>query len=128
MKVNDVELFEKLKSQVQHLFNEMSSLSKKSPDGPINKFKLKFINEKLRESNSFLVGPHKPFADFEGFDDSNLPTNSDVVLILSQYIDCLEGFRSANTTRDGLIHWKWNTDGSTSIRTDPPTRFKKGEE
>ena len=127
MKAKDVELFEKVQSQVQQMFNEISTLSKKSPDGPINKFKLKFINEKLRESNSFLTGAHKPFADFENFDDANLPTNSDVVLVLSQYLDCLEGFRSANIFQDKMYNWFWVTDGSTLIRTDPPSRFKKGD-
>jgi hypothetical protein len=125
MKVKDVELFEKVQSQVQQLLNEISTLSKKSPDGPINKFKLKFINEKLRESNSFLAGTHKPFADFESFDDANMPTNSDVVLILSQYLDCLEGFRSANTIYDeGKFEWVWKTDGSGRIKSRPPSRFK----
>lgn len=126
MKVKDVELFQKVQSQVQQLFNEISTLSKKNPDGPINEFKLKYINEKLRESNTFLVGTHKPFADFESFDDANLPTNSDVVLILSQYLDCLEGFRSANTSYDeGKFAWVWKTDGSDRIISQPPSRFRK---
>jgi hypothetical protein len=47
------------------------------------------------------------------------------VLILSQYLDCLEGFRSANIIRDSMHDWYWNTDGSTSIKTTPPSRFKR---
>jgi hypothetical protein len=96
----------------------------RTPDGPINKFKLKFINEKLKEANTLLQGFHKPFSDFEAFDEADLPTNSDVVLILSQYLDCLEGFRSANIMEES-IYWYWKTDGSAKIKTHPPSRFKR---
>ena len=116
MKVKDVELFEKVQSQIDELCKEVGVLSKKHSDGPINKFKLKFINEKLKEANTLLQGFHKPFFDFEVFDDAELPTNSDVVLILSQYLDCLEGFRSANITAESIF-WYWKTDGSAKIET-----------
>jgi len=89
MKPKDVDLFEKVESQIRKLHNEMSVLSKKNPDSPINKFKLKFINEKLKEANTLLPERHKPFVDFATFDEDQLPTNSDVVLVLSQYLDCL---------------------------------------
>ncbi len=128
MKVKDVELFEKVQSQSDEMCKEMSILSRKHPDGPINKFKLKFINEKLKEANTLLQGFHKPFSDFEAFDEADLPTNSDVVLILSQYLDCLEGFRSANIMEEG-INWYWKTDGSAKIKTVSPSRFeRRGED
>ena len=82
MKAKDVDFFEKVRAQLQQLNNEISALSKSKPDNPINKFKLTFINEKLLESNTILTGEFKPFKDFMLFNVDELPTNSDVVLIL----------------------------------------------
>src|SRR5688572_22225097 len=96
MKAKEVDFFEKVRAQLQELHNEISVLSKSKPDNPINKFKLTFINDKLGEANCILKGEFKPFKDFTLFDVDELPTNSDVILILSQYLDCLEAFRSAH--------------------------------
>ena len=96
MKAKDVNFFEKVKAQLQQLHNEVSALSKSKPDNPINKFKLTFINEKLSEANTILTGEFKPFKDFTVFDETALPSNSDVVMILAQYLDCLEAWRCAN--------------------------------
>ena len=87
MKLKDVDIYEKVQSQIRQLYEEIKLLSNKKPDNPINKFKLNFINEKLKEANALLVGKHKPFAEFESFDDASLPTNSDVYL--SQYVPLL---------------------------------------
>lgn len=125
MTANDVNSFEKVRSQLEQLHNEISLLSKSKPDNPINKFKLSFINEVLMAANVILIGDFKPFKDFALFDADELPTNSDVVMILSQYIDCLEAFRCANirsTMYDGSY---WNTTDNSSIKTLPPTRFRK---
>ena len=40
MEKKDVERFEKLHIQIKDMYSELSILSKKSPDGAINKFKL----------------------------------------------------------------------------------------
>ena len=125
MTANDVNSFEKARSQLEQLHNEISLLSKSKPDNPINKFKLSFINEVIAVANVILVGDFKPFRDFEVFDADELPTNSDVVMILSQYIDCLESFRCANinsTIYDGSC---WNTTDNSKIKTHEPTRFRK---
>ena len=94
MKIKDVEIFEKTQAQLHGLYDEMVVFSKKKPDDPVNKFKLKFINQVLINTNAILVEKNKPFNDFDTFDEDSLPTNSDVVMILSQYINCLEKFRS----------------------------------
>lgn len=89
----------KVHSQLKELHKEISLLSQKKPDNPINTFKLKFINEKLIEANSILDDKHKPFDNFETFDETSLPSNSDVVLVLSQYVNCLEEWFSDNRPR-----------------------------
>jgi hypothetical protein len=86
----------KVEEQLTALHAEIGALSKRKPDDAVNKFKLKFINEVLSEANSILDADHKPFKDFTSFDEDELPTNSDVVLILSQYRRCVRQQRLNN--------------------------------
>lgn len=119
----DVSFFEKVQAQLQGLFDEIGTLSKKKPDDAINKFKLSFINPILLGANKLLTGTYKPFADFEQFDSDSLPTNSDVVLILSQYLNCLEKLRADNIMVYGG-GWVWAKNGTrTDIKTAPPKKI-----
>ncbi len=120
----DVEMFGKVRSQMTKLSADLEALSKKSPDAPVSKFKLTFVNEMLRDANRFLTPPFKPIEGFELFDDVALPSNSDSVMVLNQYLTCLENWRSAHiheTTRDGFNkQWVWNIPGE-SIPAGRPT-------
>lgn len=120
----DVSLFEKVQAQMHGIYNEIVSLSKKKPDDPINKFKLKFVNQIVAQANSFLGKENIPFTDFEQFDEDSLPTNSDIVIILSQYLNCLEKLRSDNIKFD-FGKWYWIIDGKLSGQiTGPPHKLK----
>lgn len=120
MKKENIEKFEKLHIQIKDIYSELSLLSKKSPDSPINKFKLKFINQLIEESNLFLGERYKPFEDFEKFEEDDIPFNSDVVLIISQYIKCLEKFKYDNIKRLSGT-WYWNlADSDDEIKTSHP--------
>ena len=81
--------FDTIESQLDGMYSEIGILSKKKPDGPINKFKIGFINKLVSQANSLLGEEYKPFDDFERFDEDELPTASDVVLILSQYLKAM---------------------------------------
>jgi hypothetical protein len=124
MKAKDVDYFEKVRAHLQQLHNEVSLLSKGKPDNLINKFKLTFINEKLTEANTILKGEFKPFKDFATFDDATLSSNSDVVMILSQYLDCLEAWRCAHIHYINYT-WRWDLNDGSDIRAEPATRFRK---
>jgi hypothetical protein len=124
VRAKDVDFFEKVRAQLQQLHNEISALSKSKPDNPINKFKLTFINEKLEEANTILTGAFKPFKDFALFNADELPTNSDVVMVLSQYLDCLEAWRCAHIQLISYS-WYWTLNDGHEIRTNAPTRFRK---
>ena len=125
MKEKEIELFEKLHAQLEGLYDEISTLSKKSPSDAVNKFKLKFINQILGNLNEFLKDKYKPFMEFTKFEEDDLPTNSDVVLILSQYLNCMEKLRSDNIRID-YGHWVWLVEGKASgIRTAPPKKIKE---
>lgn len=125
--LGEVELFEKVRPQLEGFCHELRELAKKKPDGGINKFKLQIINEKLDEANLLLTGKFKPFKDFGRFDQDSLPTNSDVVLILSQYLECLETWRSAHVIKVDYS-WYWNTPGDLRITTGVPKRSHLDEE
>ena len=125
MKAKDVDFFEKVRAQLQQLQTEVSALSKSKPDNPINKFKLGFINEKLGEANTILTGEFKPFKDFTVFNADELPSNSDVVMVLSQYLDCLEALRSAHVYYTAGQGHRWKTDDGQDIRTGAPSRYRK---
>ncbi len=117
MNSSDVDKFEKLVGQVQGLYEEMSILSKKSPNDAVNKFKLKFINRQLSESNALLAERYKPFDDFEIFSEDDIPQNSDVVFILSQYLQCMEKLRGDNVVfRNGS--WNWHVEGGEADKVD----------
>lgn len=120
MKKKDVEVFEKLHIQILGLYEELSLLSKKSPDGVINKFKLKFINQLLTTSASLLNSAYLPFADFRVFDEETLPSNSDAIFIVNQYISCLEKLKFENI-RYEFPSWYWRlSDSKELIGTTPP--------
>jgi len=122
-KKEDVAEFEKLEQQLHSFLAEISELSHKKPNDALNKFKLKFINSTLEGLNK-LLGDHRPFDNFQSFDVDELPTNSDVVVILGQYAAATYLFRTEHTTMSG-IHWCWIVRGRTSdIRTENPQHFK----
>ncbi len=118
--------FEKVQAQLDGLHIEISVLSKKSQNDALNKFKLKFVNQTLKEANLILTDKYKPFEDFEKFDDEDLPTNSDVNLILGQYLNCMEKLRTDNIERTGINKWVWTSNSkATQIITSQPLKLKK---
>jgi hypothetical protein len=108
---------------MRRLSTDFEALSKKAPDAPMSKFKLTVVNEKLGDANRFLVPPFKPIEGFELFDDPILPSNSDAVMVLNQYLTCLERWRSAHIYFDESNYpkqWVWSVHGD-SIPTERPT-------
>lgn len=124
MTKNDIEVFDKLSGQLDSLYSEINTLVKKTPNDAINSFKLKFINEILKDANSLLGERFKPFKDFSCFEDDNLPTNSDVAMIVGQYINCMEELR-ANNIHISFGSWYWVINGDKSqISTIPPQKLR----
>jgi hypothetical protein len=121
----EVQDFEKLEQQLHSMLAEMSELSKKRPNDGLNKFKLNLVNVLLGRMNEIL-GAQRPFQDFETFDQDDLPTNSDVVVMLSQYAGALYQFRQKNT--EYLDHkWWWVLPGKPGrVQTGSPDEFKYG--
>ena len=127
MKRKDVELFEKVSGQLEGVYEEITSLSKKAPNDGVNKFKLRLVNKLLEDVNSLLNKKHKPFDDFLVFDENTLPSNSDVAFILAQYLNCMENLRAENIQQKNYsIQWYWVIDGQmSSEKTAPPKKLNR---
>ena len=120
MKADEVEAFRKMAAQLDALHQEMLTASKKSPDKPVSAFKVKFVNAVLAQADDVL-GASRPALGFSQFDEEDLPTASDMSLIITQYVECAEKVRCENISRhyDGV--WHWRVAGSTTeIVTSPP--------
>jgi len=118
----DVEIFDKVRSQMKTLAVDLEALSKKSPDAPVSKFKVTFINEMLRNANQLLISPFKPIEGFEVFDEAALPSSSDSLMVLNQYLTCLERWRSAHSHSGSDVFHSlvWNIPDEL-ITSEPPT-------
>ena|SRR5947209_18017788 len=124
----EIDVFEKVLSQLKALHGEIAELSKKAQNDALNKFKLKFTNQVLAEANKLLGEKFKPFPDFELFEESELPTNSDATFIISQYLGCMENLRVDNIYHEDeyeghkrVLRWYWK---DTERMTYPPLNIK----
>lgn len=115
MDAKTIDRFEKVDVQLMGFLAEFQSLTKKSPKDAVNTFKLKYLNEVLAEANAVLPVKSRPFADFEQFDSDSLPTNSDVVMILRQYSDCMEQVRERDTFKEYGTYY-WSVDGAKGAK------------
>ncbi len=95
MKKADVDVYEKLLGQLITMKAQFEALSKKYPNDIVNEFKIGLANNLLMDINE-LIGDFKPFPNFEQFDDSPKVFNSDVLLILAQYLTAMLRFKQAN--------------------------------
>lgn len=127
MTKEQIEIFEKTFVQLCGLYDDITVLVKKNPNDAMNTFKLRNINKVICSANE-IVGDTKPFDDFDGFDiDGDMPSNSDVTMVLGQYINCLELIKKNNTHMD-WGRWYWDVDGNkerSEIQTSSPTMLKK---
>ena len=109
-----IKKFEMLFPMVNSDLNEIRELSKKKQDEPLNKFKVKTINKKLEQVKEILSD--EPTAEFlELLDEETLPSNSDAVLMISQFIQAMEQFKTKYYTKSSSDfeilgeHYSWKT-------------------
>ena len=89
----NIEDYNLLKDMLRAQRHEFNLLSNKKSDGQLNKMKIKMVNRVLEPLNELLKNePSYKFLDILNEDD--MPTNSDVVLIISQYEGALQNFRN----------------------------------
>ena len=119
----DIEQLEKVINQLEALHNEIAQLARKSPNDGLNTFKLRLVNKTLAAANALLLARYKPFDDFDQFEADELPSNSDVTMIIAQYMKQAERFRSDNVTNDNHGRWFYRINGALSdVPSKAPTR------
>lgn len=122
--LQEVEKLEKIIGQLQGAHAEISILAKKSPADSLNAFKLTLINNVIKASNEVLGAKYKPFDHFDQFDPNDLPSNSDVTMILAQYMEEAERFRSDNVMYLSHKGWVYKVDGKSSeIKSGRPSKI-----
>ena len=127
MNREEILLFEKIHAQLSSFYEDVTMLVKKNPKDEMNTFKLKLINKALVRANQ-IIGDLKPFDDFEQFDiDGDMPNNSDVAIILGQYINCMDVLKKDNVhICSGRWYWKIEGDStSKEICTSAPVVLKR---
>lgn len=128
MKKKQINEFESLQGQLESFHQELTGLAKKNPNDALNKFKLGLVNSLLQAANIMLGKERKPFADFEKFDEAAMPSNSDVLLVLAQYLSAFEKLRSDNiVNQHGYYYWRAEDEPNDkfTIRTTPPKKLQK---
>ena len=122
--IDDVEKLEKTIGQLKGAHTEIAILAKKSPSDSLNAFKLTLINNVIKASNEVLGEKYKPFDHFDNFESEDLPSNSDVVMVLAQYMEEAERFRSDNVDYNSLSGWAYIVDDKRSeIKSGPPSKI-----
>jgi hypothetical protein len=121
----ELEIFEKLLGQLEGLHREIGALAKKSSTDAVNAFKLRFVNSIIAEADVVLGKKYKPFVDFHQFDSDDVPSNSDVTMIITQYIEAFERLRADNVQFDYDGWYYALSDGPKNIKTAPPRRLSE---
>ena len=92
----NIEQYELLVPLLHSTYGEIKELSKKKPDGSLNEFKVKKINRILKPLNELMQSePIHQYLDI--IDEETLPFNSDVVLVLREYIEAARLFSEKYT-------------------------------
>lgn len=105
-----VELYNTINPLINSIYKELKDFSKKNQNDPINPTKVKMINRLLEKVKIILENePSISYLDLLGED--NLPSISDAVLIVSQYISALEIFHSEHYYYDSVLGSGWDNPG-----------------
>lgn len=120
MNKTEIENLEKTIGQLEGLHTEIGALARKSPNDALNKFKLGFVNAVLARANEVLGEAYQPFPDFSQFDGDDVPSNSDVTLILAQYLEEMERKRADNIKMSG---GRWVYANEQEIKTSAPRKI-----
>lgn len=100
--------FEMLNKLIDSIYIELKEFSKKKPDEPLNKFKVKNINRVLKQIKEILNDePTSEFLDL--LDDETLPTNSDAILIIGQFKASMKQFHTQYYLRESGAGYRWST-------------------
>jgi hypothetical protein len=95
----DVDKHDMLRPMLDKIANEVRELSKKKQDGVLNDLKVRMVNRVLTQIKD-LLKDEASVQFLDALDTDVLPTNSDAILIISQYDAALTAFRDKYYGRD----------------------------
>lgn len=111
----DVMNFIMLYDFLESAYIEMKDFSKKSPDAALNERKVKSLNWILKDIKNILQ--NEPTASYmDILDEEMLPSNSDVVLTMSQYRSALENYRKKYRRYHDYDNFWHTTDGEIKAK------------
>ena len=130
----NIEDYSLLKDMLRAQKQEFDLLSKKKSDGTLNKMKIKMVNRVLEPLNELLKNePSHKFLDV--LNEDEMPTNSDVVLIISQYEEALQNFKNKfflidqnYTDKYGTPQKRWNVKEDPILEEGQEDEDEDGEE
>src|SRR5438552_8787402 len=100
MKRSDVDKYQRVRSQLEAFHREFEAPAKKAATSALNPFKLKIVNQAIAEANLVLGNEFLPIREFKHSPDEELPSYSDVSMVLAQYLEALEVLRCRNIKKD----------------------------
>ena len=106
-------------------YSELREMARKKPNDGLNKFKIGIVNALVGRLNALLGKKYTPLEGFKGFSEDDVPTNSDVTLILAQYVEQLERYRADNLKMSSG-RWIYDVqDRGAELRAAPPAKLTK---
>lgn len=118
----DIEKYSLLKDMLKAQANEFDKLSNKKPDGQLNEMKINMVNRILEPLNEMFK--NEPAFEFlEILNKDEIPTNSDVVLIISQYFTAIEEFRKRYYIRDEYLIDEWGKSTLRWVTKEKPQEY-----
>ena len=103
---------------------EFDLLSKKKSDEQLNTMKIKMVNRILEPLNElFKHEPSYKFLDI--LNEVDMPTNSDVVLVISQYETAIDEFHKRYFLKDKYLLNDYDRPTSRWMTKEKPSDFFK---
>lgn len=104
----DVSKYEMLERLLDSIYDEMKEFSKKKPDEPLNKFKVKNVNRVLSQIKEIMKDePTDEFLDL--LDEDSLPSTSDSIIVIGQFRAAMKQYRFKYYKRVPGLGERWHT-------------------
>ena len=102
------DLYDVVMPLLKAMYEDFKAFSKKKPDGAVGKNKILVTNRLLQQCRTVLESePSLELLDL--LDEDNVPQNSDVILMLSQYVAAMEQFKGTYYVyHDAMLGHAWS--------------------
>ncbi|MEA1946174.1 MAG: hypothetical protein U9N83_02590 [Thermodesulfobacteriota bacterium] len=119
----NIEDYKLLKEMLHSQKKEFDLLAKKKADGQLNTMKIKMVNRVL-EPLKELFKNEESYKFLDTLNEDELPTNSDVVLIFSQYETAINEFKNKYYQKDEYLSSEWETKWRWMTKEFPPNYYE----